>query len=150
VGKSTALRRLPLPWRALADDVTLLIQDDEGTYWAHPWPTWSRFFGEEAGDGGDTWDVQQAVPLRAIFVLEQGKIDRTDPVGPGQAVCLLAELGLQTSTYAMRDMPLEEVSMFNLERFKNLCALVESVPVHLLDVSLEGAFWKEIEQVMRF
>lgn len=75
VGKSTALRRLPSPWLALADDVTLLLRDEKGTYWAHPWPTWSRFFGEEASDGRDIWNVQRAVPLRAIFVLEQGEKD---------------------------------------------------------------------------
>lgn len=149
VGKSTATRRLPSPWRTLADDVTLVVRDAEGTYWAHPWPTWSRFFGEEAGDGGDTWDVQQSVPLRAIFVLEQGEEDRVEPMGPGHAVCLLAELALQTSTHVLEGMLLDEVVAFNLQRFENLCDLVQAVPAYLLDVSLDGAFWGEIERVMQ-
>ena len=147
VGKSTAVRRLPSPWRALADDVTLVVRDEWGMYWAHPWPTWSRFFGEHAGNGGDTWDVQRAVPLRAIFVLEQRAKDRAEAIGPGQAVCLLAELGLQTSTHVLRDIPLDEVADMNLQRFDNLCDLVQVVPAYLLDVSLNGAFWQEIERV---
>ena len=53
-GKTTASERLPSPWQSLCDDVTLVVRDTKGNYCAHPWPTWSRFFGEEAGDGTDT------------------------------------------------------------------------------------------------
>lgn len=149
VGKSTASTRLPLPWRSLADDVTLVVRDGGGVYWAHPWPTWSWFFGkEDHRPGGGTWDVQQAVPLRAIFVLEQGDEDRAEPLGPGHAVALLAELARQTSQWLPRGTPLDEVVAFNLQRFENLCALVQAVPTYLLHVSLNGAFWTEIERVM--
>ncbi|MBU0490717.1 MAG: SynChlorMet cassette protein ScmC [Chloroflexi bacterium] len=152
VGKSTASRRLVPPWRALADDVTLVVRDEAphagGTYWAHSWPTWSRFFGEEKGDGSDTWDVQEAVPLRAIFVLEQGEEDRVEPLGPGHTLALLTELAQQTSTHFLRGLPLDEVAAFNLQRFENLCALVRAVPAYLLHVSLAGAFWEEMERVL--
>jgi SynChlorMet cassette protein ScmC len=149
VGKSTASARLPPPWRALADDVTLVVRDGSGAYWAHPWPTWSRFFGEEAGDGSDTWDIQRAVELRAVFVLEQGEEVRAEPLGPGHAICLLAELAQQTSTHLLRGWPIEEIAAFNLQRFENLCALAEAVPVYLLHVSLDGAFWEAIERAIR-
>jgi SynChlorMet cassette protein ScmC len=148
VGKSSASRRLSPPWRALADDVTLVVHDGDGTYMAHPWPTWSRFFGDEAGDGSDTWDVQQAVPLRAIVILEQGPVDRIQPLGPGHAVALLAELAQQTSTHLEQGMPHAELAAFHLQRFDNLCALVGTVPAYLLHVSLNGAFWTEIERVV--
>jgi len=149
VGKSTAARRLPPPWRALADDVVLVVQAGDGAYWAHPWPTWSRFFGEEKGDGSDTWDVQRAVPLRAIFVLEQGEEDRVEPLGPGHAVALLAELARQTSTHFLRGWPLDELAAFNRQRFENLCALVRAVPAYTLYVSLTGTFWDEIARLMQ-
>jgi SynChlorMet cassette protein ScmC len=148
VGKSTASQRLPSPWRALADDATLIVRDGQGSYWAHPWPTWSRFFGDEAGDGSDTWDVQQAVPLQAIIVLEQGPTDRIEPLGPGHAIALLTELARQTSTHYLRGQPPDEIAAFNLQRFENLCALVRALPAYLLLVSLDGAFWKEIERVI--
>jgi len=149
VGKSTAARRLPPPWRALADDVVLVVPAGDGAYWAHPWPTWSRFFGEERGDGSDTWDVQRAVPLRAIFVLEQGEEDRVEPLGPGHAVALLAELARQTSTHFLRGWPLDELAAFNRQRFENLCALVRAVPAYTLYVSLTGTFWDEIARLMQ-
>jgi SynChlorMet cassette protein ScmC len=148
VGKSTASRRLLPPWHSLSDDVTLVVRDRVGTYWAHPWPTWSRFFGLEAGDGSDHWNVQHAVPLRAIFVLEQGAEDQAQTLGKGQAVCLLAELSQQASHRMQMGMPLDEIAAFNLERFNNLCALVHALPIYQLHVSLEGAFWEEIEQVL--
>jgi hypothetical protein len=148
VGKSTASRRLPPPWRTLADDMTLVVYDGQGTYWAHPWPTWSRFFGEGKGDGSDTWDVQQAVPLRAIFVLERGETDRAEPLGPGHAVALLAELARQTSTQFLRGLSRDEIAAFNHQRFDNLCALVRAVPAYTLHLSLDGAFWEEIERTI--
>ncbi|MCG6537340.1 MAG: SynChlorMet cassette protein ScmC [Syntrophales bacterium LBB04] len=149
VGKSTTIRRLPPPWRALSDDTALVVRDQTGAYRAHPWPTWSRFFGPEKGDGGDTWDVQQSVPLKAVFVLEQGEADRIEPLGPGKAVALLAELARQTSTHFLHGMPLQEISAFNRRGFENLCALVQAVPAYLLHVSLEGAFWEEIARTIR-
>jgi SynChlorMet cassette protein ScmC len=149
VGKSTATRRLPWPWRSLADDATLVVRDAAGAYWAHPWPTWSRFFGKEKGDGRDTWDVQQAVPLRAIFILEQGEEDQVEPLGPGHAVALLTELAQQTATHFLHGLPLDEIAAFNRLRFENICSLVRSVPAYTLHVSLEGAFWDGIAHVMR-
>jgi SynChlorMet cassette protein ScmC len=85
VGKSTASRRLPPPWRALCDDIALVIRGPQGSYWAHPWPTWSRFFhqGIDPPPGG-SWDVQQAVPLRAIFFLSQAPDDRAEALSATQ------------------------------------------------------------------
>ena len=60
VGKTTASKRLPRPWRSLSDDNTLIVKSPDGTYWAHPWPTWSRY---RQGDMSGSWDVQAAVKL---------------------------------------------------------------------------------------
>ena len=70
VGKSTASRRLPSPWRSLCDDMTLVVRDCKGRFWAHPWPTWSRF--NNGGPGG-SWAVEQAVPLRAQVDIIEGE-----------------------------------------------------------------------------
>jgi SynChlorMet cassette protein ScmC len=119
------------------------------TYWAHPWPTWSWFFGkEDYRPGGGSWDMQQAVPLRAIFILEQGEEDQVEPMGPAHALCTLTELAAQTSRHLLQGLPLDEIAVFNLQRFENLCALVQTVPAYLLHVSRDGAFWEEIEQVI--
>ena len=144
-GKSTASRRFPAPWCSLSDDTTLVVRDSQGCYWAHPWPTWSRFQNE--GPGG-TWNVQRAVPLAAIFVLIQAEADEAEPVGPGHAVSLLVESLKQATQFMPIGLYKEEVRTLHLEGFNTLCGLVRAVPAHLLHISLTGAFWKEIERVM--
>jgi len=144
-GKTTASNRLPAPWRSLCDDTTLVVRDPQGNYWAHPWPTWSRF--QDGGPGG-TWDVQNAVPFKGIFFLAQAVEDRLERVGPGQAVSLLGEFVEQVSTFMAPGLGREELRALHLERFNNLCALARVVPAHMLHISLVGAFWQEIEQAL--
>jgi SynChlorMet cassette protein ScmC len=144
-GKTTASNRFPVPWRSLSDDATLVVRDRQGGYWAHPWPTWSRF--QEGGRGG-TWDVQTAVPLKGIFVLVRAVENRAERVGPGHAVSLLVECVGQVSTSMAPGLCKEELHALHLERFDNLCALARVIPVHMLRISLTGAFWQEIDQVL--
>jgi len=47
-----------------------------------------------------------------------------------------------------RGLGKEETRGLHLERFNNLCALARVVPTHVLHISLTGAFWQEIEQVL--
>jgi len=142
-GKTTASNRLPAPWRSLCDDTTLVVRDPQGNYWAHPWPTWSRFL--DGGPGG-TWDVQNAVPIKGIFFLVQAVEDRVECIGSGQAVSLLGESVEQVSAFMAPGLCKEELRALHLERFNNLCDLVRVVPMHLLYISLTGTFWQEIEQ----
>jgi hypothetical protein len=144
-GKTTASNRLPAPWRSLCDDTTLVVRDPKGNYWAHPWPTWSRFL---RGESGGTWDVQNAVPLKGVFFLSQAVEDRVESVGPGHAVSLLVKSAEQTSQLMARGLSKEETRALHLERFNNLCALARVVPTHVLHISLTGAFWQEIEQML--
>ena len=144
-GKTTASNRLPAPWRSLCDDTTLVVRDAQGNYWAHPWPTWSRFLD---GEPGGTWDVQNAVPLKGIFFLARAVSDRVERIGSGHAVSMLVECEGQVSTLMARGLCKEEFRVMYLERFNSLCALARIVPVHLLHISLTGAFWQEIEQAL--
>jgi SynChlorMet cassette protein ScmC len=144
-GKTTASNRLPAPWRSLCDDTTLVVRDSQENYWAHPWPTWSRFLD---GGPGDTWDVQNAVPLKGVFFLSQAVEDRVESVGPGHAVSLLVECAKQTSQLMARGLSKEETRALHLERFNNLCALARVVPAHVLHISLTGAFWMEMKRVL--
>lgn len=144
-GKTTASRRLPAPWRSLCDDTTLVVRDSCGGYWAHPWPTWSRFLN---GGAGGTWDVQRAVPVRGLFVLSQAADDRAERVGPGQAVSLLMECAGQASMFMPLGLRKEEVRILHGERFENLAALARQVPVSVLHISLAGAFWCEMERML--
>ncbi len=144
-GKTTASNRLPPPWRSLCDDTVLLVRDPQGCYWAHPWPTWSRFV--DGGPGG-SWDVRRAVPVKAIFLLTRAPADRVQRVGRGQAVSLLVECVKQVSTFMPLGAQSAEVRGLHLEQFNNLCALTLAVPSHLLHISLTGSFWQELEQAL--
>jgi SynChlorMet cassette protein ScmC len=145
MGKTTASNRLPAPWRSLCDDATLAVRDSQGNYWAHPWPTWSRFL--DGGPGG-AWDVQSAVPLKGIFFLAQAVEDRVERLGPGHAVSMLVECVEQASMVMASGLGKEELRALHLERFNNLCALARVIPAHVLHISLTGAFWQEIEQAL--
>ncbi len=144
-GKTTASNRIPAPWRSLCDDTTLVVRDPQGNYWAHPWPTWSRFL--DGGPGG-TWDVQRAVPVKGVFFLAQAVEDRVERVGPGQAVSLLGECARQASMFMPLGLFKEELHALHLERFNNLSALARVIPAHVLHISLTGAFWQEVEQAL--
>jgi len=116
-----------------------------GNYWAHPWPTWSRFLW---GGSGGTWDVQHAVPLKGVFFLSRAAEDHVESLGPGHALSLLVECAQQASQLMVRGLGKEATRALHLERFDNLCALARVVPAHLLHISLTGAFWEEIEQTL--
>jgi SynChlorMet cassette protein ScmC len=122
-----------------------VVRDPRGNYWAHPWPTWSRFLN---GGPGGTWDVQNAVPVKGIFFLAQAVEDRMERVGPGHAVSMLVECVGQATMFMPIGLFKEEIRALHLERFNNLCALARVVPAHVLHVSLTGAFWQDIEQAL--
>ena len=147
IGKTTACSRLPETWRALSDDSTLIVRDPSGDYWAHPWPTWSSFFYD--GKGG-SWDVQGALPLKAVFFLTQADRDRIQAVDQGKALCLLLEHTQHFGFNTLRDLDDEMRRAIQLQRFDNACALVKVIPSYRLWISLTGAFWNEIEREMLF
>jgi len=144
-GKTTASRRLPYPWRSLCDDATLIIRDEQREYWAHPWPTWSAFL---TGGSGGSWDVQYAVPLTGIFFLNQANIDRVESLGTGEAIGLLNESAEQASLAMSHGLGKDELRVLRTERFNNVCALAEGVPVYRLKLSLNGCFWHEVERAI--
>jgi signal peptidase I len=146
VGKSTASRRLPSPWRSLCDDMTLVVPDGKGGFWAHPWPTWSRFFYN--GPGG-SWPVEDAKPLRAVFFLDQAPFDGLEPIHGTQATALT----LQSAEELTRELLLE---LTDTDSARALCdkalsvakGLAATVPTYSLKLSLDGRFWEKIEGVL--
>ncbi len=145
-GKTTVSKRLPNHWQSFCDDTTLVIWDNKGVYWAHPWPTWSTFMFN--GSGG-TWDVQHAVPLKGIFFLDQAHEDAFEPLGIAQSVCLLNESAEQSSWHMPNCSEKNALRKLRLLRFDNICALAQTVPSYVLRLSRNGAFWQEIEQALK-
>jgi SynChlorMet cassette protein ScmC len=144
-GKTTASARLNGVWRSLSDDEILVVRDESGRYWAHPWPTWSRWM---SGELASQWDVQHAVPLEAVFFLHRAALDRGEAVGRGFAATLLVESAEEAGAAALTRLELRNARTYRLECLARVCALVGSVPCYRLGVSSGGPFWREMERAM--
>jgi len=143
VGKTTASIRLPSPWRSLSDDLTLVVRDDKGRYWGHPWPGWSFFWDRKKS--GRKWDVSCAVPIKGLFFLAQAPEDKADRIGAGQAAGMLLETAKQASGRLDDKSCNEDLLAMNLQLFNNACIMAKSVMSFTLNVSLNGQFWNEMD-----
>ncbi len=145
-GKSTASRRLPHWWKSLCDDTTIVVRDTSGSWRAHPWPTWSAFWN---GGQGGSWDTSYSVPLEAIFFLSQSEMESMEHLGKGEGLIRLVKASAQVSLFAMKLAGhLQTNRTINQQRFSNLTDLAAKVPMYMLNLSLNGEFWKHIERVI--
>jgi SynChlorMet cassette protein ScmC len=147
MGKTTASNRLPLPWQSLSDDATLAVLDDRGSYWGHPWPTWSRFFLDRACDS--SWQVEEALPIKALFFLSQDEKDEVQSIGVAEAVPLIVEAAIQASLAITNRLGIEDIQAFHRKIFDNSCRFSRMIPSYILKISLNGEFWREIEPTIR-
>ena len=145
-GKSTCCNRIPPPWRALCDDEVLVVLDEHGCYMAHPFPTWSDYLLRRQEK---TWNVQQYVPLRAVFFLEKSQHDQAIAMGQGQSAICINYSVMQNLDGSFSEMDREEYLPIKKRLFDNSCQLAKTVPVFKLRFSLTGQFWEEIEDVLK-
>jgi SynChlorMet cassette protein ScmC len=143
-GKSTCCRRIPPPWKAPGDDLTLMVKDTQ-RYRVHPFPTWSNYLWKSSAT---TWDVQRHLSLSALFFLEQSATDEVIPIRQGQASILITESAEQVCQAAWRNLLPDEERRRKEKLFENACALAGTMPTFRLRVSLEGRFWEEMERVL--
>ena len=144
-GKSTCCRRIPDEWKALSDDETLVVRDKGGKYFAYPFPTWSDYIHHNSAK---TWNVQQHVPLSAIFFLEQSPRDEAIPIGRGKATILINQSATNVLQRGWRNLDRSEETAFRMKLFENSCALAKEIPSFMLKVSMTGRFWDEMEKVL--
>jgi SynChlorMet cassette protein ScmC len=145
-GKSTCCDRFPVSWRILCDDETLIVRGSDGRYMAHPFPTWSDHIHRRLDR---TWNVQQHVPLVAIFFLDWAETDEIVPVAQAQAAIVSNKLAEQVVYYrGHSNLGLEARRAFARELLDNACELARAVPAFVLSVSLTGSFWEKIDEVL--
>jgi SynChlorMet cassette protein ScmC len=145
-GKTTCCRRLPAKWKILCDDEALVLKDEFGRYVAHPFPTWKECL---PGWSERTWRVQSRVPLSAIFFLERGESDTVIPIGTGEAANRINGSATQICFLSLEYLNKDEQRAWRKRVFDNACCLAESIPAFVLRVSPTGAFWQEMERVLR-
>ena len=147
----------------MGDDHVLLTRDPSGAYLAQAMPTWSRFFGDEAGDRplitapDFTWDSQTTLPLRAIFLLEQAAWVSIEPVAAAEALCALNDRSLEVSQPLLFGRPgslaqtaaaLPALQTYHLQRFSNLCTLIQTLPTYRLALNLTDPYWDTLQQFL--
>ena len=144
-GKSTCCRRLSTDWQPLCDDEALVVLDHQNNPWAHPFPTWSEYL---LRGSAKTWDVQNAVPLRGVFFLEQSDDDEAIDLGEGEAAAFVYQSANQVCGRFWRNGSSRFQRNFRQEIFNNGCDLVKKIPAFRLKVDRCGEFWEEIERVL--
>jgi SynChlorMet cassette protein ScmC len=144
-GKTTASNLLPKPWKSLCDDVTWIVRDAQGKFWAHPLPTSSRFHGE--GPGG-SWDVAQAVPLKGIFFLNQNRTDSIQLIDTADTIRLLMSSSIYVLSSLFSSMNPEEKRALHCRVFEYIYSLSNEVPACILNFSLAGEFWTKMERFL--
>lgn len=144
-GKSTCCRRLQPPWKALSDDLALVVPAGEGRYTAHPLPTWSDHI---IGNRSHTWSVEQGIPVAGIFFLEQADRDEALAIGQGRAAVAVTKSASYVCTRDSGQKYAEQTRNVRTTLFRNATELARNVPAFLLRISLDGPFWLEIENAL--
>jgi hypothetical protein len=176
MGKSTASNRLPAPFISHCDDTTLVVKDKKGKLWAHPFPTWSRFYW--GGEGG-SWKFDQAVPLNSIFYLSQSETDFVTSLTPAEKVsCCVAAFSQASRMLACNKINKDkinskgvgseipkrkEIDWFAIgndpdreacreirkQWFENALIISKQLPADKLNLSLTGNFWELINKCLQ-
>jgi len=144
-GKTTASRRIPPPWRSCCDDYTLIVRDANGLYWAHPWPTWSLFF--QQGPGG-SWPTREALPLRAIFLLQPAADEGWIAMSNSQKIEAVLAAVEQATWSTIMNLEKKQRRSIRMHRLQNSIALAKAVPGYHLRLTLNGKFWEAMEKAL--
>ena len=144
-GKSTLSHRLPLNWRVLSDDQSLVVLNDQSRYLAHPIPTWSDHLWRRSEQ---SWNIRYHVPLTAVFFIEQSASDKVVPIGQGQTALFINDSSTEVINPIWWNMAMEEKIVIKKKIFDNACDMARAVPAYILRNSLNGRFWNEMEKVL--
>ena len=144
VGKSTAARRLPPPWRVASDDCLLVTRTPDG-FFAQPVPTWSIYFAKSAPPR--IYDSKEILPLRGVYLLDRGadyaeqlnKLQAT--VGFTKSICDMTGISFG------HNPPPEAAGWYKIALNAGL-QLVDSVPCYHLFATLHGRFWDALESTL--
>ena len=146
IGKSTCCHRIPHPWRVLGEDEALIVTDDRAQqYLAHPLPTWSN---HRSRISGNSLNVEQYVPLSAVFFLKRGELDEVIPLGQGKGAAYLQSLARQKCTVGWKHLEEGEQICLRRSLFHNSCDLARAIPTFILRLTSSGRFWEKIEETL--
>ena len=145
-GNSTCCRRLPDYWRVLCDDQVLIVLTKNGRYMVHSLPTWSDHLGKNSLK---SWKVERAVPLSAIFFLEQAERDEAVALQKqDQAILMVFEAAKEVWRPVWEKGGAKEKIKQSSDLFHNAAEIAGGMPAYRLRATLHGKFWTEMERVL--
>ncbi|MBU8902546.1 MAG: SynChlorMet cassette protein ScmC [Victivallales bacterium] len=140
-GKTTTIRRLPSPWRELADDTALLLPHGDDFY-LYPLPTWSEFV--HGRNKSATWNIKKGTKLAGIFFLEQSESDRAERLSQPLSMISL----YQSSVEAVGDIEEDISNELKTEIFETSVNITTKIPSFSLYATLNGKVWESIENAL--
>jgi len=146
-GKSTASAMLRPPWFSLSDDLTLIVENPNGGYSAHPFPTWSRILWKEDKIKFKTVKFNNPVPINSVILIDRNSEHSIKKIGKGEALCLLTELVKQANKHLVCEMERESIAQFNLKYFMNVKNFVTYINCYSYDLKIDETFWKDVENM---
>lgn len=145
VGKSTCLRRLPTPWKPLADDSVLIIKGLNKKFNAHPMPTWIDHLWSPRKSCVNS---AYSVPLNSIFFLKQSNEDAVYPLNKSAAIQKTYECFKQVWKNYLARLAKENKKEMVHKLFDIACEVAGNIPCFTLHATLEGKFREKIEEVI--
>jgi SynChlorMet cassette protein ScmC len=142
-GKSTALSRLPPPWRVLGDDAALVWPNRRGGFSASPLPTWGDLLKPEENIGGGVrFKVGRNIDLDGIFLLVKSNCDESIALSPLKALPrIFRALNEHPRVYAVRHV-------FVSELIECANSLTKKTALWELKLTLSGRFWEIVSAVI--
>jgi hypothetical protein len=143
-GKSTALARLPSPWRVLADDGVLVWPADNGLFRASPLPTWSVILGVNGTIPAiGRWRVGESIDVAGVFLLKKSERDKVRSLPPVE----MAQQLYQPFSEHPSWVPATRKGV-SQEMFRISCALARAVSGWELELTIDGAFWEVVREAV--
>ena len=86
--------------------------------------------------------------LQEVFFLKQAKKDKIIELGRGKAARMFYLRFFDLINLNLIKDEDEKRKIANI-LFKNACSVSKKIPAFILEVSLEGRFWEEIEKIIK-
>jgi hypothetical protein len=88
------------------------------------------------------------VPLKGLFFLNQAGEDSAESIGAGMATGMILATARQASCQLDYRGSNEDLTAMNLQIFNNACMMAKCTKSFILNISLNGQFWKEMDLVL--
>ncbi len=144
VGKTTAAQKMPSDqWQRCSDDVTLVVRDNQGLYYAHPWSGSKSYMQPELRYG-----AEKGVLLMGVFFLKQHSEVQIETAKKIESIAVLQRLVNEHAALPDPSIDPKRVGEMRKNRLVNLVSFSRSVPIYNLYLNKTDPFWRDIEALL--